>query len=276
MTEEQISLCKTCLNRKKGDFAPEDICNIRGHVLAETATCNYFDLDKNVITNKAQVEDMVRPNSARAKLAVLMVGAVMVMNLIALLSSYMQLGVLQQLKAGVFLSDDVLNSNDTREQLVGIIFIVVFITSSVFFIQWFRRAYYNLHIRTGNCESTEGWAAGAWFVPIVCLYRPYHIMLELWNKTTDLVEQKNKAEGTEGDERFRFSTRLVGTWWSLWILSNVIGRVMLRKAFDNATIDNLISSTQFSMVDSAFSLVLGAVTILMIKEYAKREAVING
>jgi hypothetical protein len=276
MTEEQISLCKTCLNRKKGDFAPEDICNIRGHVLAETATCNYFDLDRNVITNKAQVEDMVRPNSARAKLAVLMVGAVMVMNLIALLSSYMQLGVLEKIKAGVFLTDDVLNSNDTREQLVGIILIVVSITSAVFFIQWFRRAYYNLHIRTGNCENSEGWAAGAWFVPIVCLYRPYHIMLELWNKTTDLVEEKNKAEGTEGDERFRFSTQLVGTWWTLWILSNVIGRVMFKKAFDNATIDNLISSTEFSIVDSVFSLVLGVVTILMIREYAKREAVING
>jgi hypothetical protein len=276
MTEEQISLCKTCLNRKKGDFAPEEICNIRGNVLAETETCNYFDLDRNVITNKDQVEDMVRPNSERAKLAVIMVGAVMVMNLIALLSSYMQLELLQQLKAGVFLADDVLNSNDTRERLVGIIFIVVSITSAVFFIQWFRRAYYNLHIRTGNCENSEGWAAGAWFVPFVCLYRPYHIMLELWNKTTDLVEEKNKAEGTEGNTTHRFSAQLVGTWWTLWILSNVIGRVMLKKAFDNATIDNLISSTQFSMVDSVFSLVLGVVTILMIREYAKREAVING
>lgn len=276
MTEEQISLCKTCLNRKKGDFTPDDICNIRGHVLAETATCNDFNLDRTVITNKAQVEDMVRPNSERAKLAVIMVSAVMVMNLIALLSSYMQLGVLKQLKAGVLLTDDVLNSNDTRERLVGIIFLVAFITSGVFFIQWFRRAYYNLQVRTGNCENSEGWAAGAWFVPIVCLYRPYHIMLELWNKTTDLVEEKNKAEGTEGGTTHRFSTRLVGTWWSLWILSNVIGRIMFKKAFDNATVDNFISSTQFSMVDSVFSLVLGVVTILMIREYAKREAVING
>jgi hypothetical protein len=276
MTEEQINICKTCLNRKKGDFAPEDICNIRGHVLEETATCTYFDLDKNVITDSTQIDIMVRPNNARAKLAVIMVGAVMAMNLVSLLSSYMQLGLLQQLKAGLYPTDDVLNSNDTRERLVGIVFLAVFITSSVFFIQWFRRAYYNLHIRTGNCENSEGWAAGAWFVPIVCLYRPYHIMLELWNKTTDLVKEKNKTEGTEDNTMYRFSTRLVGIWWTLWIISNVIGRIMLKKAFDDTTIDNFINSTQFSIVDSAFSIVLGMVTILMIREYAKREAVLNG
>jgi hypothetical protein len=275
MTKEQIAICKTCLNRKKGDFAPEDICNIRGHVLAEIATCGYFDLDKNVITDKAQVEAMVRPNSARAKLAVMMVGAVMVMNVIAIISSYLQLNVLHQLKVGVYLSDAVLDSNDTREHLVGFLFLLVFITCSVFFIQWFRRAYYNLQVRTGNCENSEGWAAGAWFVPIVCLYRPYHIMLELWNKTTDLVAEKRNDEG-EGETTHRFSTRLVGTWWTLWILSNVIGRVMMRKIFDDATLDNFISSSEFSIVDSVFSLVLGLVTILMIREYAKREELLNG
>lgn len=271
MTTTQIEVCKTCLNRKKGDFEPTDICNIRGMVLQPEEVCGYYDHDKTIVTDKEKIEDLVRPNSERAKWAIILVGAVMLMNVISIFSSYLQLGVLQQLKAGALITDADIEGNDNREQLVGILFSVVFIVSAVFFIQWFRRAYYNLHVRTGNCNETEGWAAGAWFVPIVCIYKPYRMMLELWNKTTDLVVEKTKTNWSS-------SARLVSFWWALWITSNFIGKLLLKRAFDNedVTIDKLIDSTQFSILDSSFSIVLGMVTILMIREYSKREKVLNG
>ena len=49
MTEAQILVCKTCLNRKKGDFDPQAICNLRGHHLEPDTTCTYYAKDSSVV-----------------------------------------------------------------------------------------------------------------------------------------------------------------------------------------------------------------------------------
>jgi len=82
-------------------------------------------------------------------------------------------------------------SNDLRQLVIAIISMVVALISAVTFIMWFRRAYFNLHSRVSKLSFTEGWAAGAWFVPIVNLGRPLNIMQELYNKTAALLKEKD-------------------------------------------------------------------------------------
>lgn len=267
MTETQIELCKTCLNRKIGYFEPNSICNIRDHVLSPEANCNYFDLDKTVVSNKEQATEMIRPNDQRAKWAIILLAIILVLDIISLTSSYLQLNLLKQLKEGVFVSDAKISANDTREQIIGIFYIIAFVISGVVFIQWFRRAYYNLQLRTGNCEHSDAWAAGAWFVPILSLFRPYNIMVELWEKTTDLINEKSNANLS----RSKF---LIGLWWFLWIVSNYIGKYILKNAFNNKTIEDYINQTSVSIFDSAFSIPLAIVTIMMVRAYSKREAML--
>ena len=72
MTEAQILVCKTCLNRKKGDFDPQAICNLRGHHLEPDTTCTYYAKDSSVVSAVADQEKMIRPNEARAKYAIVM------------------------------------------------------------------------------------------------------------------------------------------------------------------------------------------------------------
>jgi hypothetical protein len=268
MTAAQIEVCKTCLNRKVGSFEPEAICNLRGNVLAPEEECHYFDLDKKVITNKEIAKKMVRPNDQRAKWAVIMVAVVMALDVISLLSSLMQLDLLNQLNSGLFISDEALTSNDTREQTIGILYIIAFIISGVVFIQWFRRAYYNLQLRTGNCEYSDGWAAGAWFTPIISLFRPYQIMLELWEKTTDFINAKSNANLSK-------SSALIGVWWLLWIVSNYIGKYIIKYSFSSKTLEDYIDLTVANAIDAFFSILLAVITILMIKAYSKREELLN-
>ncbi len=269
MTEEQIGICKTCLNRKTGSFDPQDICNLRGHVLAEEESCSYFDLDKSVITDTNTIEDLVRPNDQRAQLAVVMVALVMVVNVMTLVSSYMQLNLLQLVKAhGKYTITDLTN-NDLRVRAIGITFLIMYIISGIVFIRWFRRAYYNLHQYTDYCEHSEGWAAGAWFVPIISIFRPYHIMKELWNETTDLIASKKGIELNQ-------NSSLIGAWWTLWVITSLIGNFSLRHVFDKAkTVDDFITSTTFDLVSNTIAIPLGIVTILMIRAYAKREELLN-
>lgn len=270
MTEEQIEICKTCLNRKTGDFEPADICNIRGNVLVAEETCNYFDLDKKVVTDTNTIEARVRPNDQRARLAIAMIAIVLLFDIISFISSYMQMNLLTIVKNHGAYTDADLNNNDLREQAIGIAYLIAFIISAVVFIQWFRRAYYNLQIRTGNCEHSEGWAAGSWFVPIICLFRPYHIMKELWTKTTNLKASKTGEKLSKNDS-------IIGIWWTLWIVSNYLGNYLLKSMFDEAkTIEDFLSKTRLDMVNTGISIPLAIFTILMIRAYNKREVILNG
>ena len=69
--------------------------------------------------------------------------------------------------------------NDARQGILGLVQLAHYIITVVFFIMWFRRAYWNVHVISSNTQFTEGWAAGSWFVPFLNLVRPYQIMKEI-------------------------------------------------------------------------------------------------
>lgn len=92
----------------------------------------------------------------------------------------------------------------------SLIFFVVMIITYVRFIKWFRRAYCNLNRVGVSTDKKEGWAAGAWFIPIYSLFAPFQIMKEIWNKTQTFY--KENAE----------ESNLLALWWGLWVASSLI------------------------------------------------------
>ncbi|WP_298119095.1 DUF4328 domain-containing protein [Flavobacterium sp.] len=265
MTDVQLAQCKTCLNRKKGTLDPLDICNIRGFQPKDDEACPYFEQDKQVVPETHNKLLYLKPNDKRAKYAIIAILVVSFFAIINVLSSYMQYRLLIDLKNGVYVSDELLTSNDSREQITSIFYLISYIISGVFFILWFRRAYYNLDIRTDNCEYSEGWAAGCWFVPIICLVRPYKIMLELDNDTTDLLEKATKKE-------INTNATLIGIWWTMWIVITFLGNTVFKVFLRGETVNHYINITILELITSFLILVLGMVTIFMVKNYADKEA----
>lgn len=220
-----------------------------------------FDSKKNIIIEN--LTDSIRPNLKRAKLAQIFVWIVMVFDIISLISSYLQYNLLQALDNNEEVSNQILESNDTREQVIGILYFIIFIISSIVYIQWFRRAYYNLNIRT-QCNHSEGWAAGSWFVPIISLFRPYQIMKEMFNKTSYLIN--SKTSNTEESDN-----SIIGLWWALWIISNYIGQYVLKNAFKDDTIQSLLNSTIGDLAMSIIGIPLAICAVMIIKSYSLKE-----
>ena len=210
------------------------------------------------------MEDL-RPNAQRAKNAIALIWVVLALELISFISGYFQYDLLQSAANGESISSETATANDTREQIISIIYMIAYIISSVTFIQWFRRAYYNLHIRVDHLSLSEGWAAGSWFVPIVSLFRPYQIMKELYKETEELLIK----ERTVIDENF--TTRFLGWWWALWILSTVIGQFVFRYTLKAESIDELTISTISSMVGNIVGIPLALITVKVIRDYSNVE-----
>jgi hypothetical protein len=120
---------------------------------------------------------------------------------------------------------------------------VLIITTSVFFIMWFRRAYNNLYIAGARfLPYKEGWAAGGWFVPIVHWFYPYRIMNAIWQETPAVVRKVGERYQPE-------DSSLVGGWWTCWIIGNVV-----------ASIENQVILRGAAGLDSPFVLVLSLVS----------------
>lgn len=265
MTENQLEFCNKCLNRKKGISEEESICNIRGHILKTDEICTIFDRDKSVILDPMEKIERIKQNDSRAKNNLIFISIVMILEFISAISSYFQMSLLKDIRNGLFVSDDMINANDTREQIIGILYLIASIASIVFFILWFRRAYYNLNIRSSNTEHNESWAVYSWFVPIISIYRPYQIMKEMWTKTSISIARQNKSTIVDN------STYIISIWWTLWIISNYIGKNILKRAFNDNTIDDLINTSILEMSCSILGIPLAIITIIMIKEYSKKE-----
>jgi hypothetical protein len=213
--------------------------------------------------------ESLRPNEQRAKNAITLIWIVLVLDLISLISGYFQYDLLQTVSNGGEISTETATANDTREQIIGIIYLIAYIISAVTFIQWFRRAYFNLHLKINYLNHTEGWAAGSWFVPIISLYRPYQIMKELYHETKELLTKKGIAFNQS------FSTGALGWWWTIWIISNIIGQFVFRYSLKAETIDELTVSTIASMISNIVGVPLALITIKVVQDYANIEPSLN-
>jgi hypothetical protein len=210
----------------------------------------------------------LKPNEQRAKNAIILIWIVLALEIVSLISGYFQYVLLQTAANGGEISTETATANDTREQIIGIIYLIVYIISAVTFIQWFRRGYFNLHLRVNHLSQTEGWAAGSWFVPIVSLYRPYQIMKELYQETRELLVKK----GLSINENF--STGFLGWWWTLWIINNAIGQFVFRYSMKAESIDELTISTVASMIGNVVGIPLALITVKVIKDYTNVEPLI--
>ena len=87
--------------------------------------------------------------------------------------------------------------------------IVLTIFTAVFYLQWKYQAYANLEkVCEAPLKTTPGWCCGSYFIPFVNLFSPARDMHE--------IQSRSKAD----------VSTLVYVWWTCWILSGILGRLV--------------------------------------------------
>ncbi len=97
---------------------------------------------------------------------------------------------------------------------VGGVQVLLGLATGITFLRWIYRSNQNLGALSGQAmRFTPGWAVGWYFVPIANLVKPYQAMQEIWQ-----VSHRDPAA----------SPGLLSAWWTLWILSTVVGRAAVK------------------------------------------------
>lgn len=211
----------------------------------------------------------LKPNAERARNAILLLWIMFALEVISFISSYLQYDLLQSAAAGNTISPATANANDLREQVIAIITMIGYIISAVTFIQWFRRAYFNLHQRATVLSYTEDTAAYCWFIPIQNLYTPYRVMKELYEETKKILAEQGYTSN------IRLDTTWVGLWWAFWVINNFISQLVFRTSLKAEGLDELINVTSLGLVSNLIGIPLALLAIKVVKDYADVEYLLN-
>lgn len=211
----------------------------------------------------------MKSNATRAKHAILLVWIVAAVQFISAVSSYFQFVLLDNISNGVFVSEQEASANDLRQVIVAIIYSLLFITSAVFFIMWFRRAYANQEQKFGDMATTNGWAAGVWFVPILNLFRPYRMMSEIYENAIYHLEKRGVIDNKPS------RMQLVGWWWGIWIGLNYLSRIFTTMTSQSSDLNSLKIGTVVDIVISILFVGLAYLTVKTIQNYNEMELLLE-
>ena len=113
------------------------------------------------------------PLRGRERALVIGLTAVVLLDVLAVLSSVGELSLLGRIERGEPVTNGEVDGNDTRQGVIGLVQFVFLVTLAVLFIRWLRRAFRNTDVLwPGVRRHGHGWATGAWFVPFLNLWRP--------------------------------------------------------------------------------------------------------
>jgi hypothetical protein len=206
----------------------------------------------------------LRTNTDRTKNAIIFICIVTALNMIYLIFNIVDLDLYKRIaNEGIYTMQEIENS-DFRNLTFAVVYGIVYIFSAIVFIMWFRRAYYNLKHLGVKTSYGEGWAAGAWFVPILNLFRPYQIMRELYEISDMYIRSK--------DENHKANRLIfVGWWWALWVLIGVYDRVVNKVIERIDCAEDYIFGTNMEVVSNILMIPLAICTIKVIKDYRRME-----
>jgi hypothetical protein len=151
--------------------------------------------------------------------------------------------------------------------LLGLLELIIYLTTVVFFLMWLYRAYDNLRAfhPWRRLDYSPGWAVGSFFIPFVNLVVPYRAVKEVWQKSGPPDEALLSEPGPPA---------WFPIWWLFWLLSSFAGNISMRASFNENVSES--TATIISIVASALYIVAAVLAYLVVDAIDKRQEETSG
>lgn len=212
---------------------------------------------------------IIRDNEQRAKNVIIAFWVLMVVNLIAVVSGYLQVELLQVAENGGYYTDNEASVNDLREDIIRMVQSINLILLAVLFIMWFRRAYVNAgSISDRKLNHDDSWAIWGFVVPIISWWYPYIYAAEI-NEKMDRFLKGAKTNYIPISIGWA-----IGLWWAFYLISNVIINFTIL-SLNEDTIEELITATEVYIFSDLFDILAALVTVIMILKMSEKEKIVK-
>lgn len=191
-----------------------------------------------------------------------------VLLVITIISNFMEISLLQSINVGAVVTIEEANSNDRRQQVVGILYLVGFIVTAIVFWAWIHRASSNLYsLGLDEQQHSPGWAIACWIIPVISLFRPYQIMKEIWKGSYPKIEGNSRGAWDDAPV-----SHLMGFWWATFLIGSWVAKISSRVFFsDNATIDQYITGNWFAIISDVIWLVSLILIVVLVRQITNNQ-----
>ncbi|MGH9309189.1 MAG: DUF4328 domain-containing protein [Vicinamibacterales bacterium] len=167
------------------------------------------------------------PPSARrlvrlSRLAAGSLVAVMLADLLAICAEFFYVEHLRSVAPSTIVAESELVLPEVFILLAALLQIAALASAGVTFLKWLRQAYVNVPAITGReTDQHDAWAIWAFFVPILCLFRPQMIVREIWDSAERMwLLGDERAQGRMPPKD------CVNLWWGLFLGSVIVDNVI--------------------------------------------------
>jgi hypothetical protein len=257
---KQIETCKIC-KRRAFDPKKGTICSLTNAKPTFESECPEFVKDEKQIKKENTLLKDYLPNDKWTKRLLITFGIVIALHLLQAISNYMQYNLLQSILEGTS-SGMGIENNDIRQFIIGLLDILAFISSAIFFTIWFYRSYHNVHLRIDYCQFDKSYAILGWFIPIANFYIPYQIMKEIY------LETKAQLVLTSGEYSKTNLTGLIGWWWATWLIA-LPSNYCMKQLNTWKGISGVINFTIADLITGILFGISAILTFKLIKEFSQ-------
>jgi hypothetical protein len=193
---------------------------------------------------------------SRTTLLQLMLAALLAVSFAMLLSDIAQYQLVQSPYTPAEAS-----SNDDRQSIVAVIFLVSVITTIIVFGRWIYLANRNSRaLGATGMEFTPGWAVGWYFVPIFTLWKPFQAMREIWKTSKNPLQWQSER-----------TNPILGWWWFAWIISNMLGQVSFRMTMRADDVATLSAATTVGIVEDISFIFLTCLALTLVTRISRMQ-----
>lgn len=202
----------------------------------------------------------------RARLAEIALGIQAIALAVLAASTFQEITLLRNIADGEYAAMPdaefwaLLDANDSRQAVVGLLYLTTFIFTVIAFLMWQRRIRKNAdYIGITRLRFSMAGVIGWWFVPIANIFLPYQVMKEMW---------QSNHHGVNEQPEWRDPTvsSLLGWWWGLFLVGGWVGSAAARIYFRNDDIDSLIMGDWLDIGSSMLLMVAAALAIALVRE----------
>jgi hypothetical protein len=200
--------------------------------------------------------------TARALVVLLIIDAAISLAFSAV--TVAEIGLLRRVRDGGLVSIAEAEANDERVGAVGIVLLVSFLVAGIVWLVWQHRTHAALH-REGvrGLAFTSGWAVGWWFIPVASLWKPFQVNREAW-----------KASGGGDGWHTRPTWPLIGAWWAVFLLWNVLN-VVAGSVPADADVESYIAFDYVSIAGDLTGVFAAGLAVALVRSIAARLAALE-
>ena len=204
------------------------------------------------------------PLESRARWVVWALVLIAILDAAALVSDYLDYDLRDRIVSGGAYTQADVDASDLRQGVVALLALAAWVLAVVLFIRWFRRAYRNLRAVGGLQRYREGWTIGAWFVPILNLFRPKQLTNDIW-RGSDPATPWRESDATER------VPPLVQWWWGLFLASWWLGSRATLASLSGDSARSLRSADGYSIASDVLDVAAALLAIALVRAVTARQ-----